>query len=49
MTPDPDFDVHGLMDGATLLASTANVPISQFPFNACLADLRLRRMLSARQ
>ena len=23
-------------------------PISQFPFNACLADLRLRRMLSAR-
>jgi hypothetical protein len=25
MTPDPDFDVRDLMDGATLLASTANV------------------------
>lgn len=25
MTPDPDYDVRDLMDGATLLASTANV------------------------
>jgi len=25
MTPDPDFDVRDLMDGTTLLASTANV------------------------